>query len=96
MARSKLKCVARRNAGGVLFTGRLHVSAPGKLNLRVRVFVEGLLGRRFLTRQSAYGRLRHDGTFTALVRRAKFTSGICLFAGTSTLASASSGKVKVN
>jgi hypothetical protein len=36
-----------------------------------------------------------NGTFTATVQRAHFTQGICLFAGTSTLASATSGFVKV-
>jgi hypothetical protein len=39
--------------------------------------------------------LARDGTFAATIQRAKFRTGICLFAGTSTLASATSGFVDV-
>jgi hypothetical protein len=95
VARTKLRCVARREGDGVVFTGKLRVSRPGKLNPKVPVFLAGLSARRFRTAQAGYARLRRDGTFRGVVRRGRFVSGICMFAGTSTLGTATSGRIKV-
>jgi hypothetical protein len=97
VARTKLNCKATRKGGAVIFAGKLVISRPGRVNRKVptRVLVEGVAGRRFLTRQTALAQVRADGGFSAIIRKAEFKSGICLFAGTSTLASATSGYITV-
>jgi hypothetical protein len=97
VARTKLVCVATRNADGVGFKGKLDVARPGKLSRSLVVFVEGVSNdNRFLVGQSALGKVAADGTFAGFVRSGKFDKGICMFAGTGTLASATSGYVHVH
>jgi hypothetical protein len=43
----------------------------------------------------ALARLQPDGSFSGVMPRQKFSNGICMFGGTATLASATSGYVKV-
>ncbi len=97
VAPTKLACVPRRDGESIVFKGRLAAGTPGKLPAKppARVFVEGSSSGKFLTNQSALATVAPDGTFTATIRQAKFSEGICFFAGTSTLASATSGFVKV-
>jgi hypothetical protein len=97
VARTKLTCTAKRVGGAVVFTGKLFVSAPGRITKRPppKVMAEGASGQKFLNKQFTIASVSPTGTFTATVRRAHFTKGICLFAGTSTLASATSGFVTV-
>jgi hypothetical protein len=81
----------------VIFKGRLVVEKPGKLNPKTAVFVEGVSPKRgFLTKQSALGHLEANGTFTAIVRRGDFDTGICMYVGSETQASATSGYIKVH
>jgi hypothetical protein len=97
VARSKLACAATRTADGVGFKGKLDVAPPGKLSGPLVVFVEGVSNdNRFLVRQTALGKVASDGTFSGFVRAGKFDKGICMFAGTGTLASATSGYVPVH
>ncbi|HEV3317554.1 MAG TPA: hypothetical protein VG488_11310 [Candidatus Angelobacter sp.] len=96
VARTKLGCVARRTADGVVFKGRLAVASPGKLDTSVPIFLEGVSADgQFLTHESSHARLMPDGSFTGVVPQATFKRGICMFAGTSTEASATSGYIKV-
>src|SRR5262249_2746268 len=97
VAPTKLRCEARRDGGTVVFKGRLGAGAPGELPTKApaRCLVEGTANGKFRTQQSALANVAADGTFTATIRRAEFTEGICMFAGTSTLASATSGFIPV-
>jgi hypothetical protein len=96
VARTKLNCAASRTSDGVRFKGKLEVETPGKLSDSFVVFVEGVTADgHFLDRQNALGKVASDGTFGGFVGRGKFDRGICMFAGTGTLASATSGYINV-
>jgi hypothetical protein len=96
VAQTKLRCVASRNADGVMFRGKLDVGPPGKLDPKVPIFLEGVApDGSFMTRQSGLGQLSPDGSFGGFVRAGKFNRAICMFAGTQTLASATSGYIAV-
>jgi hypothetical protein len=97
VAPTQLACKATRIGETVVFKGRLKAGAPGKLPTKppARVLVEGAANGKFLTQRSALATVGPNGIFTATIRGVGFTQGICLFAGTSTLASATSGFVRV-
>lgn len=96
VARTKLVCTATRSDDGVIFKGRLEVAKPGKLTT-VPIFLEGVSPKdTFLTKQSALTKTGANGLFTGIIRRGEFTKAICLYAGTNTQASASSGYITVH
>lgn len=96
VAHTKIGCSAKAGSDGVVFKGKLQVASPGKLDPRVRVFLEGVSPKGgFLGKYSALAKLQPDGSFSGVVRRGEFKTAICMFAGTSTLASATSGYIKV-
>jgi hypothetical protein len=97
VAKTKLVCTAKYSGDGVVFEGKLEVSAPGKLDPKVPIFIEGVSpDGHFLPSYSALAKLGKGGVFTGTVRRGKFGSGVCMFAGTTTLGSATSGPIKVH
>ncbi len=96
VAPTKLVCTAQNTKDGVVFEGKLTVGAPGKMDPKVPIFLEGVGDYdRFLNKLTALASVKYDGSFTGIVRKGNFSKGICMFAGTQTLASATSGYVKV-
>lgn len=96
VARTKLVCTATRSGDGVIFKGRLEVAKPGKLT-PVNIFLEGVSPKNtFLNKQSALTKTGQNGLFTGIIRRGEFNKAICLYAGTNTQASASSGYIPVH
>jgi hypothetical protein len=92
----KIGCAARRNADGIAFEGRIAVGPPGKLDPRVPVFLEAIgPDGQFVPSQSALTKVDPAGRFSGFIRRGKSERAICMFAGTQTLASATSGFVPV-
>jgi hypothetical protein len=96
MAHTKLTCNAIKGASSVTFTGQLTVDAPGKLDPKVPIYFAGY-GPAGIdpSRYAGYAQIKGDGSFIGTVSRTSFSRGACLFAGTDTLMSATSGYVPV-
>jgi hypothetical protein len=96
VAQTHLTCVATHTAGGVSITGKLTVDPPGILDPHIPVFLAGLapagIDPSLFTAQAT---LAADGTFTGTITRTGFSRAVCLFAGTDTLGSATSGYLRV-
>ncbi len=96
MAGTHITCDATPVAGGVSFTGKLTVDAPGQLDLRVPVYLAGMAPAGIDPSLFATTvQVSSDGTFTGVIKRTGFSRALCLFAGTSTLGSASTQFVSV-
>ena len=97
MAHTSITCDAVKGATSVTFTGKLTVDAPGKLDGNVPVYFAGYAPAGLdPSRYAGYARISGDGTFTGVIPRTSFSHGACLFAGTATLSSASSGPINVH
>ncbi len=97
VAPSKVACTARplNVAPGAVVSGSLAIGAPGKRDPKVPVFIEAVnADGRFLPRISGLAQVNSDGTFSGgLV--GSVSRVICMYAGTATTASATSGFVPV-
>jgi hypothetical protein len=97
MAHTSITCDAVKGVTSVTFTGKLTVDAPGKLDGNVPVYFAGYAPAGLdPSRYGGYARISGDGTFRGVIPRTSFSHGACLFAGTATLSSASSGPVNVH
>jgi hypothetical protein len=97
LARTHITCNPVRGAAGVVnFTGKITVDAPGKLDPKTPVYLAGY-GPAGINPSlfAGYAQVGADGSFTGTVRLGAFTKAACLYAGTDTLGSATSGYVQV-
>jgi hypothetical protein len=96
VAQTHVTCTATPTAGGVSITGKLTVDPPGTLDPHIPVFLAGLapagIDPSLFTAQAT---LAADGTFSGTITRTGFNRAVCLFAGTDTLGSATSGYLPV-
>ncbi len=101
VASTKLSCNAHPAIGssgqpGVLVEGTLAVASPGQLDQSVPVFIDGAIpGGSFVPAEAVLAQVGQDGSFTGFVPTRNLGPFICMFAGTATLASATSGYVTV-
>ncbi|GAC1444866.1 MAG: hypothetical protein NVSMB52_04670 [Chloroflexota bacterium] len=96
VAKTKLTCTAHRNSDIVVFHGKLEIGKPSWLEKNSVVFLEGVGNKReFLTQYHGLAHPAQDGTFTGFIRTGKFGKAICMYAGTLTNASATSGYINV-
>ena len=95
--KTHVKCEAKRNADGVVFRGLLDFPKNEKIDSKyLTVLLEGVGPRNtLLGKQVGHAQVAPDGTFTGVVVRGQFKTGVCLFAGTETLSSAMSAFVPV-
>jgi hypothetical protein len=98
VARVKLACAARDTKAGVEVSGELSGLPLKQQRAPLPILVEGVdADRRFLGSSGQIVQTRGSETFRTVLRRMKTRPGAvaCLFAGTNTLASASSGYVPI-
>jgi hypothetical protein len=98
VAPSKLACTATalEVAPGAEIRGNLIIGAPGKRDPTVPVFLEAINSDgRFVPKQSSLARVNSDGVFVGGIVGTGIKRVICLYAGTATTASATSGIVTV-
>ena len=96
MASTHITCTATPVAGGVSFTGTLTVDAPGQLDINVPIYLAGMAPAGIDPSLFATTvQVSSDGSFTGAIKRTGFSRALCLYAGTSTLASASTQFVTV-
>ncbi len=96
LASTHVSCTATLVPGGVSFTGTLTVDAPGQLDTSVPIYLAGIAPAGIDPSLFATTvQVLSDGSFTGVIRRTGFSRALCLYAGTSTLASASTQFVTV-
>lgn len=92
----KVKCAATRDSNGTVHVKGALTTAKRPQGLRV--MVQGLQGKRYLTETTALAPVNtKTGAFTATLRprERKPNAVVCLFAGTRTLAAAGAGPIKI-
>jgi hypothetical protein len=98
VAPSKIACTASPLfvAPGAVIRGTLTIGAPAKRDPAVPVFLEAVnADGRFVPSESSTARVNADGTFSGGVVGGGVKRVICMYAGTATTASSTSGFVSV-
>lgn len=93
VASVRLTCRATSVSGNTVFSGKLTVTKPGKVQPRLPVYVQGINSDGY--RPGALLRVSSKGAFQGRVE-GSYPQGICLFAGTLKLGSARYGPFVVS
>ncbi len=96
VATTHLTCSATPVPNGVSLTGKLTVDYPGQIDPKIPVYLTGQAPAGINPNLFAsQARVSAEGSFTGTILRTGFTKAACLYAGTDTLASATSGYITV-